>query len=98
VASAATAIAIIGIRAVTLMGLKYGLAGVVLPAVAIMSVTLVAAIWPSLQGILLTSEALGFFIAVMMLMPLVNATSNRFWVLMRNMSEPPVNPELAGGG
>jgi type II secretory pathway pseudopilin PulG len=98
VASAAIAIAIIGIRAVTLMGFKYGLAGVVLPAVAIMSVTLVAAIWPSLQGILLTSEALGFFIAVMMLMPLVNATSNRFWVLMRNMSEPPVNPELAGGG
>lgn len=98
VASAAIAIAIIGLRAVTLMGFKHGLAGVVLPATLIMSITLIAAIWPSLQGIMLTSEALGFFIAAMMLMPLVNAAANKFWVLTRNVSEPPVKAELAGGG
>jgi hypothetical protein len=83
VASAATAIVIIAVRAVTLMGMWRGLAGVVLPAVAIMSITLVAAIWSSLQGILLTAEALGFFIAAMMLMPKVNAAANSFWALTR---------------
>ena len=45
------------------------MAGVILPAAAIMAVTLVAAVWTPLQGILLTAEALGFFIAAIMLMP-----------------------------
>lgn len=67
--SAGVALAIIGFRAVTLMGIWLGLVGVVAPAAAIMAVTIVAAVWPSLQGILLTAEALGFFIAAMMLMP-----------------------------
>jgi hypothetical protein len=35
----------------------------------ILAITLVATVWPSLQGILLTVETLGFFIAAMMLMP-----------------------------
>jgi prepilin-type N-terminal cleavage/methylation domain-containing protein len=87
-ASAATAIAIIAARAVTLMGVWRGLAGIVLPAAAIMSITLVAAIWTSLQGILLTAEALGFFIAAMMLMPKVNAAASSFWALVRNPSAP----------
>jgi hypothetical protein len=81
VISAAVAIAIVGIRAVTLMGKWRGLAGVVVPAVIIMSLTLVAAVWNSLQGIVLTSEGLGFFIAAMMLMPRVNASSSRFWAV-----------------
>jgi hypothetical protein len=34
-----------------------------------MAITIVAAINTQLQGILLTVEAIGFFIAVMMLMP-----------------------------
>ena len=80
VISAAVAITIIGIRAVSLMGIWRGLAGIVLPAVLVISLTLVAAIWKSLQGIVLTSETLGFFIAAMMLMPRVNAASSRFWV------------------
>jgi hypothetical protein len=84
VISAGIAIAIIGVRAVTLMGVWRGLAGVVFPAAAIISVTLVAAIWTRLQGILLTAETLGFFIAAMMLMPKVNAASTSFWVLGRN--------------
>jgi hypothetical protein len=45
------------------------LVGIVLPAVVILAITLVAAIWPSLQGLLLTAEALGFFVTAMMLAP-----------------------------
>lgn len=65
---------IIAVRTATLMGTWLALAGVVLPAGVIMAVTLVAAVWTRLQGILLTAEALAFFIAVMMLMPKAWAT------------------------
>jgi hypothetical protein len=74
-ASAGVALAIIGVRAVTLTGARLALAGVVLPAAVIMAVTLVAAIAPRLQGILLTAEALAFFIAAMMLLPHLRAES-----------------------
>jgi hypothetical protein len=79
VVSAGIAMAIIAVRCATLMGFWRGLAGVVVPGAAIMSITLVAAIWTPLQGILLTAMALGFFIAAMMLMPKVNAASTNFW-------------------
>jgi prepilin-type N-terminal cleavage/methylation domain-containing protein len=68
-ASAGVALAIIGVRAITLMGLRLALAGVVIPAAMILAVTLIAAVTPRLQGILLTAEALGFFIVAMMLIP-----------------------------
>ena len=67
--SAGFAVAIIAVRAVTLMGVWLALAGVVLPGVAILAITLVEAIWPRVQGILLTTEALGFFVAAMLLIP-----------------------------
>ncbi len=67
--SAGVALVIIGVRAATLMPAWLALVGVVLPATAILAITLVAAVWPSLQGLLLTTEALGFFIVSMMLMP-----------------------------
>lgn len=70
-ASAAVALVIIGARAITLLGLAPGLLGVTLPAAVILAGTLVAAIWPALQGIVLTAMALGFFIAAMMLIPRV---------------------------
>ncbi len=73
VISAGIALVIIGVRAVTLMGARLALVGIVLPAAVILAVTLVAAVWTPLQGILLTAEALGFFIALMMLMPKVQA-------------------------
>jgi prepilin-type N-terminal cleavage/methylation domain-containing protein len=73
-ASAGAALAIMGVRAVTLMGARLALAGVIAPAAAIMGVTLVAAVVPRLQGILLTAEALGFFIAAMMLFPHLHLT------------------------
>lgn len=88
VASAGIAIAIVAVRAATLIGFWRGLVGVTLPAIAIISVTLVAAIWPALQGILLTAEALGFFIVAMLLMPRINAASMSFWLLGRNTSPP----------
>jgi hypothetical protein len=68
-ASAGLALVIIGVRAVTLMSVRLALLGVVLPAAAILALTLVAAIAPRLQGILLTAEALAFFIVAMMLIP-----------------------------
>jgi hypothetical protein len=70
-ASAGVALAIIGIRALTLMGAKLALLGVVFPAAAILAITLIAAVAPRLQGLLLTVEGLGFFIVAMMLFPKV---------------------------
>jgi hypothetical protein len=69
------ALAIIAVRAVTLMRPWWAIAGVILPAAAIMAATLVAAVWTALQGIVLTAEGFGFFIAVMMLMPRIHAAS-----------------------
>ncbi|HEX3602410.1 MAG TPA: type II secretion system protein [Lacipirellulaceae bacterium] len=77
--SAAIAITIIGLRAITLMGAWRGLVGVVAPAAAILAISLAAAVWPALQGILLTILGLGFFIAAMMLMPKISTGENSFW-------------------
>lgn len=68
-AAAGIAIAIIGIRAITLMSARLALTGVVLPAITIMAISMAAAIWPRLQGILLTTEVLGLFIVAMLLAP-----------------------------
>jgi prepilin-type N-terminal cleavage/methylation domain-containing protein len=73
-ASAGVSLAIIGVRAVTLMGARLALLGVVVPAAAVMGVTLAAATTPRLQGILLTVEALGVFIAAMALFPRIRLT------------------------
>lgn len=73
-ASAGVSLAIIGVRAVTIMGPRLGLLGVVAPAAAVMAVTLAAATAPRLQGILLTAEALGVFIAAMALFPRIRLT------------------------
>ncbi|MGV3484715.1 MAG: type II secretion system protein [Planctomycetaceae bacterium] len=81
VLSAAICIAIIWLRAMTLMGFWRSTLGVMLPAAIIMATTLVAAIWPALQGLLLTSLALAFFIVAMQLMPSINAQAREFWSL-----------------
>jgi prepilin-type N-terminal cleavage/methylation domain-containing protein len=70
-ASAGVALAIIGVRAVTLVEVKLALFGVLVPATTILALTLTAAIVPRLQGMLLTAEALGFFVVAMMLLPRV---------------------------
>ena len=74
-AAGGIALAIIGVLAVTLMGVKLALAGVILPAATILAVSLIAAVVPRLQGILLTGEALAFFILAMMLLPKLRMTS-----------------------
>src|SRR5208283_1385825 len=73
--STGIALGIIGVRAVTIMGVGLALAGVILPAVTILGVTLVAAIWPGFQGILLTIEAFGFFVVAMLLIPRIRAAA-----------------------
>lgn len=79
--SAAVCITIIGVRSVSLVGIMPSLFGVVLPAAGIMAWTLTAAIWPSMQGILLTSLALAFFVVSMLLIPRINARGSGFWNL-----------------
>lgn len=79
--SCAVAVTIIGVRTVTLMGFWRAAAGAVLPAATILAITLVAAIWPQMQGILLAVLALGFFIAAMQLMPKVAERGSEFWRL-----------------
>jgi hypothetical protein len=66
--SAGFALTVIGVLAVKLMGLWRALYGVLLPATAILAITLASAVWPGLQGILLTVELLAFFIAAMLLL------------------------------
>jgi prepilin-type N-terminal cleavage/methylation domain-containing protein len=73
--SAGFALTVIGVLAVTLMGVWLALGGVLLPATAILAVTLTAVIWPALQGILLTVEVLGFFIAAMLLLARIRAAA-----------------------
>jgi prepilin-type N-terminal cleavage/methylation domain-containing protein len=90
-ASTAVVLAIIGVRALTLMGPWLALVCVVLPAAAILALTLVAAIWPIFQGILLTVEALAFFITAMMLIPRLRparATARR----TASEPQPPITP------
>jgi prepilin-type N-terminal cleavage/methylation domain-containing protein len=83
--SAGFALTVIGVLAVTLLGVWLAVGGVLLPATAILAVTLTAAIWPALQGILLTIELLGFFIAAMLLLARIRAAA---------IAPPAVGPEL----
>jgi prepilin-type N-terminal cleavage/methylation domain-containing protein len=84
--SAGFALTVIGVLAVTLLGVWLALGGVLLPATAILAVTLTAAIWPALQGLLLTVELLGFFIAAMLLLAKIRATA---------IAPPAGGPEIA---
>ena len=69
VGSATIVLMIIAVRAATVMGMRVAIFGVVLPAAAILAVTLVSAVHPRLQGVLITSTALASFVAAMALMP-----------------------------
>lgn len=69
VAAGALVVLIIGTRVVTIMPWRVALGGVVMPAGVIMSLALLAAVKPSLQGIVLTVMGLGIFIIAMMLAP-----------------------------
>ncbi len=60
---------VIGWRVVSIMGLRLGVLGVSAPAIAIMTLTLAAAVHPNLQGILLTVLVLALFMLAMSLAP-----------------------------
>jgi len=68
-ASSAVVLVVIAIRAMTIMAVRLALFGTVLPAAAILAVTLVAATHTRLQGILITGTGLAIFIVAMLLMP-----------------------------
>ena len=68
-AASALVLLVIGFRAITLMGAWLGILGTVVPAAAILSVTLLAATQPRLQGILITAVGLALFIGAMLLLP-----------------------------
>ena len=60
---------IIAIRSMTIMSAQLAIAGVVLPAAALMAVTLIAAIHPRLQGLLITGVGMALFVLAMVLIP-----------------------------
>src|SRR4051812_14068827 len=67
--SSAIVLLVISMRVLTLMGLRLALLGAITPAVAVLAITLMAALHPRLQGILITSVAIAFFIVAMQLIP-----------------------------
>jgi hypothetical protein len=67
--SSALVLLIIAIRSLTIMGIRLGLLGTVIPAAVILGLTLVAAIHTRLQGLLITGTGIGLFIVAMLLIP-----------------------------
>jgi TrwC relaxase len=68
--SSAIVIIIIAIRSMTIMSVRLALLGIVLPAVAVLALTIVAAIQIRLQGLLITGSGLLYFIVAMSLPPI----------------------------
>jgi hypothetical protein len=69
IAASLLVLVIIAIRSLTVMSARLAVAGVVLPAATLLAVTLVAAIHPRLQGLLITVVGMALFIVAMVLMP-----------------------------
>jgi prepilin-type N-terminal cleavage/methylation domain-containing protein len=68
---------IIAVRLITIMPWRIALGGIVLPAAVVMSLALVAAVKPNLQGIVLTTMGLGLFILAMLLAPRLHGGPER---------------------
>jgi prepilin-type N-terminal cleavage/methylation domain-containing protein len=68
-ASSVFVLVVISVRAITIMGVRLALFGVILPAMAILTITLAAAMHSRLQGILITATGIVLFIAAMLLIP-----------------------------
>jgi prepilin-type N-terminal cleavage/methylation domain-containing protein len=69
IAAGSLVVVIIAIRSMTIMSASMAIAGVVLPAAALLAVTLMAAIHTRLQGILITSVGMALFVVAMLLIP-----------------------------
>ena len=67
--SSALVLVIIAVRTVTIMGLRLALLGTLVPAASILAITLLAAVHPRLQGILITSVTIALFMLAMLLAP-----------------------------
>jgi prepilin-type N-terminal cleavage/methylation domain-containing protein len=67
--SSVVVLAIIAVRALTIMRPRLALLGTLLPAAMIMAVTLLAATHTRLQGILITAVVMALFILAMLLIP-----------------------------
>jgi hypothetical protein len=85
---------IILIRTATVIGLRYALPGVALPAGLIMWLTLTAAIRPQYQGILLTGLALGLFTVAMLLAPRLHAARAALREALAKAAPPPTPPSI----
>ena len=66
----------IAARAFTIMAARLALIGILLPATAILVLTLSAAIYPRLQGILITGAMFAAFVTAMLLIPRVKRESH----------------------
>jgi len=66
-ASSGFVLMVIAIRSITIMGWRLALFGTIFPAIAILALTLLAAIHPRLQGILITATGIALFIVAMLL-------------------------------
>jgi hypothetical protein len=69
IVSSGIVLLVIAVRSMTIMDLRLALLGIVLPAAAILAVTIVAAIQTRLQGILITGSGFAMFIVAMLLIP-----------------------------
>ena len=69
IAAASLVLVIVAVRSMTVMSVPLAVAGVVLPAAALMAVTLIAAIHTRLQGILITGVGMALFVVAMLLIP-----------------------------
>jgi type II secretory pathway pseudopilin PulG len=87
-ASAGLALLVIAWCAVSVAGTRVALLAVALPAALIMATTLAGAVKPHLQGLLLTCEAMGFFVLAMVLMPRSESENTR------KPDEPPSDTDL----
>jgi prepilin-type N-terminal cleavage/methylation domain-containing protein len=67
--SSAIVLLVIALRSATIMGVRLALFGTVLPAAAILAITLLAAIHTRLQGILITGTGMAIFVVAMLLIP-----------------------------
>jgi prepilin-type N-terminal cleavage/methylation domain-containing protein len=69
IASSLLVLVVIALRAITIMRVKLAVAGVVVPALVILGFTLIAAIHPRLQGLLITVAGIALFVVAMLLIP-----------------------------
>jgi len=69
--SSGIAVTVITIRSLTILRARLALFGIVLPAALILALTIVAAIHPRLQGILITGAGFALFTVTMTLLPRV---------------------------